>query len=822
MRRGQVGERYGLAARQGQTVGAGDADRGRRHTLGCGSREEVGGRLRPHRQQVAALVLAEQVGVGRQVNRHVGERRAEAARHGHLGERDGEAPVREVMHRVDGARLDQAADEVAVAALQREVDGRRRALLAALDHRQVGRLAEPALARPDEHQHVALALEGDRRVARDVVEHADAADGRGRQDADAVGLVVERDVARHDREVERPAGLADALEAADELAHHLGLLGVAEVEVVGDGERLGADRRDVAPRLGHGLPAALDRVGLAVARGDVAGQRQALRPVLDPHDGGVAAGLLDGVAQDEVVILLEDPALRGEVGGADEALQRVGERGRRRDIGGRDHRLVGVGQMRPVVERGLVAQLLDRQVGHGLAVPLDDEAQRVCGPADHREIEAPLHEDRLGLGLHAGLEHHEHALLALREHHLVGRHALLAGRHFVDVELDAEVALGAHLHRRAGEAGRAHVLDGDDRAGGHQLQAGFQQQLLGEGVADLHGRALRLGFLVELGRRHGGAVDAVAAGLGAEIDDRVPDAGGGRVEDAVGAGEPHRHGVDQDVAVVALVEAGQAADGRHAEGVAVAADPRDDAGDEAAGARVVGGAEAQGVERRDRPRAHGEDVAQDAAHAGRRALVGLDVTRVVVALHLEDAGVTVTDVDDARVLARPLDHPRRRGRQPAQVLAGGFVGTVLVPHRRDDAELGQRRVAPDQAAEALVLVRRQAVLGHELGGDRNVVAEHGRSRRGRSGSPGRALDPMRDPNRAARGDGDGLVRSATALQYAGPAGRVWVPLTPPADGPENRRSPPRTCRRRPRACARRRRARCAAPRGRRASGGPSR
>ena len=79
-----------------------------------------------------------------------------------------------------------------------------------------------------------------------------------------------------------------------------------------------------------------------------------------------------------------------------------------------------------------------------------------------------------------------------------------------------------------------------------------------------------------------------------------------------------------------------AADRRHAEGIAVAADAGDDAGDQMPGLRMVGRAEAQRVQRRDRPRAHGEDVAQDAADAGRRALVGLDEGGVVVALHLED------------------------------------------------------------------------------------------------------------------------------------------------------------------------------------------
>jgi hypothetical protein len=38
---------------------------------------------------------------------------------------------------------------------------------------------------------------------------------------------------------------------------------------------------------------------------------------------------------------------------------------------------------------------------------------------------------------------------------------------------------------------------------------------------------------------------------------------------------------------------------------------------------------------------------------GRRALVGLDVGGVVVALHLEDGGLAVADIDDAGILARP-------------------------------------------------------------------------------------------------------------------------------------------------------------------------
>ena len=119
--------------------------------------------------------------------------------------------------------------------------------------------------------------------------------------------------------------------------------------------------------------------------------------------------------------------------------------------------------MGTVVERSLVAQFLDRQIGLHLALVLDHEAQRIGGLADDREVQAPFVEDRLGLFLHAGFQHHEHALLAFREHHLVGGHALLAAGHLVEIELDAEIALGAHLDGGAGEAGRAHVLDRDRR-----------------------------------------------------------------------------------------------------------------------------------------------------------------------------------------------------------------------------------------------------------------------------------------------------------------------------------------------------------------------
>ena len=82
-----------------------------------------------------------------------------------------------------------------------------------------------------------------------------------------------------------------------------------------------------------------------------------------------------------------------------------------------------------------------------------------------------------------------------------------------------------------------------------------------------------------------------------------------------------------------------------------------------AGFGVIRSAEAQGVQVGHRPRAHGKDVAQNAADPRRRPLVGLDIARVVMAFHFEDRRLTVADIDHAGVLARPADDPWGLGGQ---------------------------------------------------------------------------------------------------------------------------------------------------------------
>src|SRR4029434_9136955 len=135
------------------------------------------------------------------------------------------------------------------------------------------------------------------------------------------------------------------------------------------------------------------------------------------------------------------------------------------------------------------------------------------------------------------------------------------------------------------------------------------------------------------------------------------------------------------IAVITRVEPNRAADRRHAERIAVAADAGDHARNQMARLWMWRRSERQRIQARDRPGTHGEYVAQNAADAGGRPLIGLDIARVIVALHLEHACEAIADVDDAGVLARPLDHPGALCRKRAQVDLGRLVRAVLVPHR---------------------------------------------------------------------------------------------------------------------------------------------
>ncbi len=288
-----------------------------------------------------------------------------------------------------------------------------------------------------------------------------------------------------------------------------------------------------------------------------------------------------------------------------------------------------------------------------------DAQQAVVGDmADGDGIESPLVKDVVELLLLVLVRDQQHALLRFAEHDFVGRHRCLALRNRVEFQLNAGAAARAHFAARAGQPGGAHVLDADNQALLHGFKTGFEKQLLHERIADLHVGTLGAGIFAESGRGHRRAVNAVAPGLRADIDDGIADAGGAAVEDLVLFENAEGEGVDQRVLRIAAREGDFAADRRNAEAVSVEGDAADDTFHDAAVLRLVQRAEPQAVHRGDGPRAHREDVAKNAAHAGGCALKRLDVGRMIVRLDLERNSQAVADVDDAGVFARALQDGR--------------------------------------------------------------------------------------------------------------------------------------------------------------------
>ena len=124
--------------------------------------------------------------------------------------------------------------------------------------------------------------------------------------------------------------------------------------------------------------------------------------------------------------------------------------------------------------------------------------------------------------------------------------------------------------------GGAHVLDADDQALLHGFKTGFEQQLLHERIADLHVGTLRARIFAESCRGHRRAVNAVAPGLRADVDDGIAETGGAAVEDLVLFENAEGECVDQRVLRVAAREDDFTADRRNAEAVSVESDAADD------------------------------------------------------------------------------------------------------------------------------------------------------------------------------------------------------------------------------------------------------
>ena len=129
---------------------------------------------------------------------------------------------------------------------------------------------------------------------RNIRKQADAADiWRWLHRAGAVGFVIKRDVAGNDRICKRGTGGGNAFDRADDLAHHIRIFRVAEIEAIGNGERFRAHGGKVAPGFGDRLHAAQFRIRLAIARRHVAGHGEAFLAAMNTDDSGIPTRLFE-------------------------------------------------------------------------------------------------------------------------------------------------------------------------------------------------------------------------------------------------------------------------------------------------------------------------------------------------------------------------------------------------------------------------------------------------------------------------------------------------------------------------------------------------
>src|SRR4051794_23619311 len=171
----------------------------------------------------------------------------------------GSGPATPSPRRLAGSEAAAGGDRLGPA------EGGRRGRPAARLAAQLGQLRGGGARRPrgrgDQRDGVARPLEAEPAGAPRVRQLAHEADDGRRVDRALGALVVEADVAADDRDPEGAAGVSEARHRARELPGDVRLLGVAEVQAVGQAERLRADAGEVRAALEHGLDRAAIRVG---------------------------------------------------------------------------------------------------------------------------------------------------------------------------------------------------------------------------------------------------------------------------------------------------------------------------------------------------------------------------------------------------------------------------------------------------------------------------------------------------------------------------------------------------------------------------------
>ena len=566
-------------------------------------RHGLEGLARP-RKQHAARALAEERRLGRSPS---SDARADAAGDAALGQRTGKAALDDVV------RGDQPRRRGSRRATR---SGRRRwrcrsssgsSLDSAAAQLLQLRALQRGLERADQGDRVPLLGEGDAgRTARD---RAACPPSRrsawGRSAPRRPRCRATRCRPRRARRA--PAGVAQGRATARvELPGDVRLLGVAEVEAVGEPERLGADAGQVArrtrapprPRPAYGSQATrrpLPSIDTAIAPRAAIGLEREHRGV-----GGLRAP--HRARADDRVVLLEHEAL----GGDRSASRAAPAASRPRTPRGRARAAVRVdGLVRllrlEVVERAVVHERLDRHVAHERVAVEHAQPARVGDLAD-RAWRAPPSARRPPSPRPARPGSTTHSIRSCDSEIITSNGSMSASRSgtsetSMSMPTSPFDAISDELDDSPAAPRSCSERSAPRSSSSRQHSSSFFSSN-GSPICTV-GRLLVA--LVELrAGEHRGAADAVAAGARAEQHQLVADAGRGAADQPLRGRDAEAHRVDQAVVLVRPLEVDLAADGRHADRVAVVADAADGAVEQVARARRVELAEAQRVEHRDR------------------------------------------------------------------------------------------------------------------------------------------------------------------------------------------------------------------------------
>src|SRR5690606_27383756 len=144
--------------------------------------------------------------------------------------------------------------------------------------------------------------------------------------------------------------------------------------------------------------------------------------------------------------------------------------------------------------------------------------------AEYASFQVPFFQDSADEVNFAGLNNGQHTFLAFAKHHLVGAEVISPLWDIVQFDFNAHTTTSGHFRTGAGEARSAHILDRDAGIGVNQLEGSFQDLLFGKRITNLHGTTLGFAFFCKFRAGEGGAMDAIAPGGVAVVNNEVTNA----------------------------------------------------------------------------------------------------------------------------------------------------------------------------------------------------------------------------------------------------------------------------------------------------------